>query len=123
MNNRTITQQLLSHDGIDRRGFLKCMQWAGAGLLWTMKGGVALSQQTHDAMMHGGGLHFVQISDSHIGFNKAANENVIGTLQEAVARINALPDAPEFIIHTGDISHLSKPEEFDTVDQVLKSAN
>ena len=67
------------------------------------------------------GLSFVQISDSHIGFNKPANENVIATLEEAVARINALPSPPAFLIHTGDISHLSKPEEFDAVDQILKT--
>jgi plastocyanin len=110
------------NDGVDRRGFLECMAWAGTGLLWSFSGGVARSQM----MKHGhsmGGLYFVQISDSHIGFNKDANKDVVGTLREAVARINALPEPPAFLIHTGDISHLSKPEEFDTVEQVLKSAN
>jgi plastocyanin len=57
-----------------------------------------------------------------MGFNKEANKDVAATLQEAVAKINALPDPPLFVIHTGDISHLSKPSEFDTVDQILKSA-
>src|SRR5258708_23249424 len=70
-----------------------------------------------------GELSFVQISDSHMGFNKPANSDVIATLKAAVQKINALPVAPEFILHTGDISHLSKPEEFDTVDQLLKSAS
>src|SRR6266496_111127 len=69
-----------------------------------------------------GELSFVQISDSHMGFNKPANPDVAGTLKAAVDKINALPAAPEFMLHTGDISHLSKPEEFDTVDQILKSA-
>jgi len=64
----------------------------------------------------------VQISDSHIGFKKEANPDVIGTLREAVNQINSLPAEPAFLIHTGDISHLSKPEEFDAVDQILKSA-
>ncbi|MBZ5591788.1 MAG: metallophosphoesterase [Acidobacteriia bacterium] len=118
---KTIAEKLMSRDGIDRRGFLECMTWAGTGVLWAMKGGVAFGQETHHAMGHDG-LSFVQISDSHMGFNKPANENVIGTLQEAVARINALASPPEFMIHTGDISHLSKPEEFDTVDQILKTA-
>jgi plastocyanin len=68
-----------------------------------------------------GTLNFVQISDSHMGFNKAANKDVTATLQEAVAKINALPVPPQFIIHTGDISHLSKASEFDTVDQILRS--
>src|SRR5258708_13038372 len=69
-----------------------------------------------------GELSFVQISDSHMGFNKPANPDVAGTLKAAVDKINALSKAPEFMLHTGDISHLSKPEEFDTVDQILKSA-
>ena len=69
-----------------------------------------------------GELSFVQISDSHMGFNKAANPDVVGTLKAAVDKINALSTSPEFMLHTGDISHLSKPEEFDTVDQILKSA-
>jgi Icc protein len=111
-----------NHDGIDRRGFLKCMAWAGTGALCVMQGGVlksyALSKAGEPAK---GELSFVQISDSHMGFNKPANPDVVGTLKAAVDKINALPKAPEFLLHTGDISHLSKPEEFDTVDQILKS--
>lgn len=57
-----------------------------------------------------------------MGFNKAANPDVVATLQVAVDRINSAPTRPAFLLHTGDISHLSKPTEFDTVDQVLKSA-
>ena len=63
---------------------------------------------------------FVQISDSHIGFNKDANKDVIGTLQKAIAKINALPKPPDFILHTGDLSHLSEAEEFDALEQNLK---
>ena len=113
----------LSDDGIDRRGFLECMAWAGSGLLWTINGGIAHSQEAHRVTNTPprGTLNFVQISDSHMGFNKAANPDVAATLQEAVAKINALPAPPLFVIHTGDISHLSKPSEFDTVDQILKS--
>ncbi len=69
----------------------------------------------------GAELSFVQISDSHIGFSKAANPDVTATLQAAIARVNALPTPPAFIIHTGDLTQLSKPGEFDTLDQVLKS--
>src|SRR5216683_791876 len=116
-----------NHDGVDRRGFLKCMAWAGTGAFCVMKGGVLNSYSlsriseisTADMM---GELSFVQISDSHMGFNKPANPDVAGTLKAAVDKINALSGAPEFMLHTGDISHLSKPEEFDTVDQILKSA-
>jgi len=113
-------------DGVDRRGFLACMAWAGTGALFRVEGGVlksySLSRLPNLSGTSAGSLSFVQISDSHMGFNKAANPDVVGTLKTAVARINALPVAPEFMLHTGDISHLSKPEEFDTVDQILKDA-
>ena len=114
------------HDGIDRRGFLKCMAWAGTGALCVLKGGVlksySLSGFPFGGHEHKGELTFVQISDSHMGFDKAANPDVVGTLKVAVDKINALPVTPAFILHTGDISHLSKPGEFDTVDQLLKAA-
>jgi Icc protein len=115
-------------DGIDRRGFLKCMAWAGTGALCVMQGGVlksfALSPAADPkraAAAAKGELSFVQISDSHMGFNKPANPDVAGTLQAAVDKIRGLATPPEFLLHTGDISHLSKPEEFDNVDQILKS--
>jgi 3',5'-cyclic-AMP phosphodiesterase len=115
-------------DGIDRRGFLKCMAWAGTGVLWTVSGGVLSSRSfaeagVDDQTLTNGTLHFAQISDSHIGFNKPANPDVTGTLQVAIAKINALPVAPAFLIHTGDITHLAAAEQFDTSDQLLKSAN
>jgi Icc protein len=114
-----------NNDGIDRRGFLKCMAWAGTGIMLTMQGGVLKSFALGDVLATGdaapaGDFSFVQVSDSHIGFSKPANTNVVGTFEEAVKRIGAMPAAPDFLIHTGDISHLSKPEEFDTADQVLK---
>ena len=109
------------HDGIDRRGFLKCMAWAGTGALCVLEGGVlksySLDDPAHIAKAARGELSFVQISDSHMGFNKPANSDVVATLKTAIAKINASPVSPEFILHTGDISHLSRPEEFDTVDQ------
>ena len=114
-------------DGVDRRGFLKCMAWAGTGLVFTMTGGIASSRMLLAAATAPGGggtagadFTFVQISDSHIGFNKDANNNVIGTLQEAIGRIKALPTKPDLIIHTGDLTHLAEADEFDTVDQALK---
>jgi plastocyanin len=115
-------------DGIDRRGFLNCMAWAGSAVLYSLSGGIARSQMVHTAAhtpaagLSAAGLSFVQISDSHIGFRKEANQDVIGTLRRAIDKINALPETPAFLIHTGDISHLSKPEEFDTVDKLLQSA-
>jgi 3',5'-cyclic-AMP phosphodiesterase len=115
-----------NHDGIDRRGFLKCMAWAGTGAFCVMKGGVLTSYSLSGFPFRGhdkGELSFVQISDSHMGFDKPANTDVVGTFKAAIDKVNALPVAPEFVLHTGDISHLSKPAEFDNVDQLLKAAN
>jgi 3',5'-cyclic AMP phosphodiesterase CpdA len=118
----------LENDGVDRRGFLKCMAWAGTGMLWTVGGGLLTSSILNPTRAAAnlanspGDFSFVQISDSHIGFNKPANTDVIGTLKQAIAKINALPKAPDFILHTGDLTHLSEPEEFDTLDQLLKTA-
>jgi len=114
-----------SNDGINRRGFLKCMAWAGTGLLWTITAeGIPTSHifGAKNGKKAESGLHFVQISDSHMGFNKPANTDVVSTLQATIDRINSLSEPPEFIIHTGDLSHQSKPGEFDTLDQILKSA-
>src|SRR5258708_32694289 len=104
-----------NHDGIDRRGFLKCMAWTGTGTLCIMSGGVLKSYSlsrlpelgSKDAM---GELSFVQISDSHMGFNKPANPDVAGPLKTPVGKIQPPSAAPEFMLHTRDISHLSKPE-------------
>jgi 3',5'-cyclic-AMP phosphodiesterase len=118
--------QDLNDDGIDRRGFLKCMAWAGTGLVWTMTAGIpvsrAFAKSPDRSAGKGADFSFVQISDSHIGFNKPANPDVTATLQTAINKINAMPHKPEFIIHTGDLTQLSKPSEFDTLDQVLKGA-
>jgi Icc protein len=114
--------ETVSPDGIDRRGFLKCMAWAGTGLVWTFAGGVPTSMALGEAKRDSpSDFTFVQISDSHIGFNKPANTNVVGTLQAALGRIDAAAAVPDFLIHTGDLTHSSKPEEFDTVDQILTS--
>jgi plastocyanin len=99
------------------------MAWVGTGAVWTMAGGVLKATPLgHGGDSAGGsatGLRFVQISDSHIGFDKAANPDVTGTLREAIAKITTLPEAPSFLLHTGDLTHLSKPQEFDTLQQVL----
>ena len=121
-----IITENLNNDRVDRRGFLKCMAWAGTGTLCIVQGGVlksfALSEvRNMDQSKMQGDLSFVQISDSHIGFDKPANPDVTATLREAIAKINGLNEPPAFVLHTGDLSHLSKPSEFDTLDQTLKS--
>ena len=99
-------------DGVNRRGFLKCMAWAGTGLVWAMSGGIPASQAFgKNVHPKSGDLTFVQISDSHMGFNKPANTDVIGTLKTAIDQINGLATPAEFLLHTGDISHLSRPEK------------
>jgi 3',5'-cyclic-AMP phosphodiesterase len=110
-------------DGIDRRGFLKCMAWAGTGLVWSFAGGIPVSRvfgETHHSSKQAD-FSFVQISDSHIGFNRPANTDVTATLQAALEKINRSGET-DFLIHTGDLTHSSKPQEFDTLSQVLSDA-
>ena len=105
--------------GWERRDFLKCVgAWAGTGLVLAMSGGILSSCKLEEAVP--GVLSFVQISDTHIGFGKDPNPKVADTLQALVDKINALPQRPPFLLHTGDLTHLSKPEEFDTLQQILK---
>jgi 3',5'-cyclic AMP phosphodiesterase CpdA len=122
-----------NNDGIDRRGFLRCMAWAGTGLVWTITASGIPTSRVFGTPNDGGpaaqgkpgkgDFHFLQISDSHIGFNKPANPDVNATLQAAIDKINGLPVQPEFIIHTGDLTHGSKAAEYDTLDQLLKGAH
>ncbi len=126
MSNSKYIKDNLDQDGVDRRGFLKCMAWAGTGAFCVLQGGVLKSFALSDiAKQKIGNLHgdlsFVQISDSHIGFNKEANPDVTATLREAIAKINALPTPPSFVLHTGDLTHLSKEAEFDTLAESLKA--
>jgi 3',5'-cyclic-AMP phosphodiesterase len=109
--------------GVCRRHALECMLWAGTGVLWTVSGGIPRSSLIESAQAaEGSSFTFLQISDSHVGFDKAANPNALGTLQEAIAKIKALPNKPAFMLHTGDITHLSKPKEFDDAAQVIGSS-
>ena len=111
-------------DGVDRRGFLQCMAWAGTGLVWTATGGILSSATLRQAAAAGadpaGSFSFVQISDTHIGFKGEANKDALGTFEQAIARIKAIDPAPAFIIHTGDLTHAQKPGAFDTVSEALK---
>ncbi len=112
------------NEGPSRRKVLECMTWAGTGVLWTITGGVPHSLGLVDEAQaaEAKGLTFLQISDSHVGFDKPANPNAKGTLEEAIARVGAIPAKPAFMIHTGDITHLSKPAEFDDADKIISQA-
>ena len=133
MGNEKHIEKDENKDGIDRAGFLKCMAWAGTGVLWMMSGGImksyGMSQMIDKStgelkkglLLPKSDFSFVQISDSHIGFSKPANTDVVGTLQAAITKINAMPTPPSFILHTGDLTHLAQADEFDLLEQTLKS--
>ena len=109
--------------GAQRRGLLKCMLWAGTGVLWTVSGGVPRSSLLGaGAKAASGELSFVQISDSHIGFAKAPNTDTPGTLREAIDKVTRLKGDAGLLLHTGDVSHLSRADEFDTAEQLIKGA-
>jgi Icc protein len=113
---------------MDRSKFLECMAWCGTGVLYTIAGPGVIGRALADAMPTAGGAAtaaaiagatFVQISDTHVGFHGDANADVLATFQQAIDKINALPKRPDFVIHTGDLTHLSKADQFDTVKQML----
>jgi 3',5'-cyclic AMP phosphodiesterase CpdA len=114
------------HDarGVSRRKILECMTWAGTGVLWTVAAGIPHSMGIigEATAAEASGFSFLQISDSHVGFDKPANSNAIGTLQESINKIKRLPVKPAFAIHTGDITHLSRPTEFDNADRIIGEA-
>src|ERR1700723_1192292 len=111
-------------DGVNRRKVLECMTWVGTGVLWTIAGGVPRSLGIIDQAVaqEASALTFLQISDSHVGFDKPANPNALGTLEEAINKVKALPVKPSFMIHTGDITHLSKVSEFDDAERIISQA-
>jgi 3',5'-cyclic AMP phosphodiesterase CpdA len=110
--------------GLNRRKVLECMTWVGTGVLWTVAGGVprSLGLVGEAQAQAAGGLTFLQISDSHVGFDRPANPNVLATLGAAIDKIKALPTKPAFMIHTGDITHLSKVTEFDDAEKLISQA-
>jgi 3',5'-cyclic AMP phosphodiesterase CpdA len=111
-------------DGVSRRKVLECMTWAGTGVLWTISGGVphSLGIMGEAQAQESKSLTFLQLSDSHVGFDKPANPNALGTLEEAIVKVNALPKKPAFAIHTGDISHLSLESQFDDADRIISQS-
>ena len=112
-----------------RRGALKCLAYGGVGTVFVLAGGIltpvelALAANANDSSAATGVPLFLQISDSHIGFNKEANPDVAGTLKQTIEFVNAMPVKPALTIHTGDITHLSKPAEFDLAAQLLSGLN
>jgi Icc protein len=107
----------------ERRHAMKCLAWSGAAVVWTVSGGVAravgMAHEKETAMAAKSRFTFAQISDTHLGFKKAANPDTVGSLRRAIADLNALATRPAFVVHTGDITHLSRPDEFDAAKQIL----
>src|SRR6266481_7531858 len=124
MTSNNDTSNSASGEGLSRRKVLECMTSAGTGVLWTVAGGVpqSLGLVGEANAQAAGGLTFLQISDSHTGFDRPANPNVNGTLEVAINKVKALPVKPSFMIHTGDITHLSKVAEFDDADRIISQA-
>jgi 3',5'-cyclic-AMP phosphodiesterase len=101
-----------------RSAFLEHVAWTGAGIAYTLSAGGMFEGRALAATQQ---IDFVQISDSHIGFHQAANPDVAATLKASIDAINALPQQPAFVVHTGDVTHLSTPEQFQTAKDVLSS--
>ena len=117
----SIDQHHLAKHTADRRGFLKCMTWAGTAMVWTVAGGIPRSHLVGSSAAQAAdtGFSFAQVSDSHLGFSRPVNTNVTATFQQALGHVTAMPDQPAFLIHTGDLTHLSTAEQFDTCGQLL----
>jgi 3',5'-cyclic-AMP phosphodiesterase len=111
--------------GPSRRKLLQCAMWGSAGVLWTVSGGVPQPFRLDGAALAAtpaaGDFTFMQISDTHIGFKGAANADPEATLKEALAKVGAA--RPAMLLHTGDVSHLTKPEEFEMAAAIMKTAN
>jgi hypothetical protein len=85
---------------IDRRDFLRLAGVGGAVFASGLAGCASMAGATHDD------FYFVQLSDTHWGFKgPAVNPDAGGTLQKAVASVNALTVKPDFIVFTGDLTH------------------
>jgi 3',5'-cyclic AMP phosphodiesterase CpdA len=112
----------IDDQALSRRHALRCLAFGGAGTLFTLSGGILTPVDLALAANRPatGVPLFVQISDTHIGFNKEANSDVAGTFKVAIEHVNALPKAPALILHTGDITHLSKAAEFDAAAELMK---
>jgi 3',5'-cyclic AMP phosphodiesterase CpdA len=114
-------------DGMTRRQLLRHAGWFGSAVVLTVAGGEVISHVAHDkdsaaaaaTAADAGALRFVQISDSHIGFTGPANTDVTASFTEAIGQVNALGFRPEFVMHTGDLTHTSTPAQFDQVEQML----
>lgn len=99
---------------MNRSDALKCAGWFGASMTWTLVGGLPVLAEAKP-----GEFSFVQISDSHLGFQGDANPDVAGTFAKTITDLNALPQRPAFVVHTGDVTHLAKPAQFALAKEIV----
>jgi hypothetical protein len=91
---------------MDRLAFLKVMGIGGAVFATGLPGfaealGPAGAAKASE-------FYFVQLSDTHWGFEGAkANPDAKGTLGKAIDAVNALDPQPDFVIFTGDLTHIT----------------
>lgn len=111
----------MTEPSMTRRHALSCMAWSGSAMLWTVAAGIPHARMAVSAQAAETGFTFAQISDSHLGFNKAANPDPLATFQEGLKDLSTSPVKPAFLIHTGDITHLSKPAQFDLASQAMSA--
>jgi 3',5'-cyclic AMP phosphodiesterase CpdA len=108
---------------MSRRQLIRHTAWFGAAVGFAVAGGEVISQVAGAATSkHAQArptLRFAQVSDSHLGFSGPANPNVVDTFGHAIDCINNLGYTPDFVIHTGDITHLASPEQFDQAKQMM----
>jgi len=112
--------------GMTRRQLMRHSAWFGAAVVLTVAGGEVISHvagSSGAAQQATPALRFAQISDSHIGFKGPANTNVTDTFNHAIGQINGLGYTPDFVIHTGDLTHLATPDQFDQVKHMLGELN
>ncbi len=102
---------------VSRQDFLEHVAWTGSGIAWSLSASGLLASRAAEAATSN--FSFVQISDSHIGFAQPANPDVLATFTKTIAAINAMPEQPAFVVHTGDVTHLAKAAQFDAAKQAL----
>jgi 3',5'-cyclic-AMP phosphodiesterase len=112
--------------GMTRRQLMRHSAWFGGAVVLTVSAGEVISHipgTANAAAASSTDLRFVQVSDSHIGFQGPANMDVAGTFADALNRVNSLGFRPDFVMHTGDLTHLSTPAQFDQVKQMLSQVD
>jgi hypothetical protein len=101
----------MSHH-IDRRDFMRLAAIAGITYASGLRAGPYGAKDASSATKPGDDFYFVQLSDTHWGYEGPINPDARGTLPKAIAAVNALAEAPDFIVFTGDLTHLTlNPKE------------